>query len=56
MGGRSTVMVANNCQQSCRPGCCGAFPGGGGSGFVANCCDCCVCNGGGAPGLVRITF
>lgn len=37
-------------------GTCGQFPGGGGSGLNKCCCDCCGCSGGGAPGMVRITY
>jgi len=38
------------------PGRCGVFPGGGGGGFFACACDCCGCQGGGASGLVKVTF
>jgi len=55
-GGGYQNFHSLNCQQACAPGLLGVFPGGGGTGQSANCCDCCVCNGSGAAGLVRVTF
>ena len=55
-GGGWSSFHSQNCQQACQPGCIGNFPGGGGTGQSNNCCDCCVCNGPGAAGLVRVTF
>lgn len=55
-GGGYSTFHTSNCSYNCFPGCCGQFPGGGGTGQMANTCDCCVCNGPGAAGLVRVTF
>lgn len=56
MGGSTVGKHNNHCCMGGKPGCQGLFPGGGGTGVHTCCCDCCVCSGAGAPGLVRVTF
>lgn len=53
--GRATHATEHCCAYF-SPGRCGAFPGGGGTGFFACACDCCSCQGGGAPGLIKVTY
>lgn len=55
-GGGFSLSGANHCTPYFTNGQCGIFPGGGGTGSFACCCDCCGCSGLGAPGLVKVTF
>lgn len=56
LGGGESGKHNNHCCMGGCHGCWGSFPGGGGTGVHLCCCDCCWCNGGGGPGLVRVTF
>jgi len=55
-GGGESYLHYQQCCPYMSCGYDGVYPGGGGTGIVNCCCDCCGCNGAGAPGLVRITF
>ena len=54
-GGKS-VHASSHCCPYMTHGIDGIFPGGGGTGFAACCCECCACNGAGGSGLVKVTY
>ena len=55
-GGGQNWWVAQQCCPYFSCGNNGLFPGGGGTGSVNCCCDCCGCSGVGASGMVRVTY